>query len=134
MNDCIFCQVIQGKEDAKIIYEDKNVLCFFPKQMEVYGHTLIIPKQHFPNIYEIPSELLSSLIETIQLLAKEYKNKIGATGINILHASGKDAQQSVFHFHFHMFPRFKDDGLDTWPKLASTVFDVEEIFKKLNGI
>ncbi len=51
--------------------------------------------------------------------------------MNVLHASGKDGQQSVFHFHFHLFPRFKDDGLDTWPQLPKKDFDADEMWQKL---
>jgi len=67
----------------------------------------------------------------VQLLTKKYRAKIGASGMNILHASGKDSQQSVPHFHFHIFPRFKDDGLDTWPKMEKKDFNAEEIWEKL---
>jgi histidine triad (HIT) family protein len=131
MNDCIFCQIVRGKESAKIVYENENVICFLPKKIEVYGHTLIVPKQHFQDLYDIPQNLLCRLTEVVQLLTKEYKAKIDSTGMNVLHASGKDGQQSVSHFHFHLFPRFKNDGLDTWPNLAKKDFDADEIWQKL---
>lgn len=131
MDNCIFCQIVHGEKPTKIIYENENALCFLPKEIEVYGHTLIVSKQHFHDLYEIPQDILCKLIEVVQLLTKEYKTKIGATGMNVLHASGKDGQQSVPHFHFHLFPRFKDDGLDTWPNLAKKDFNAEEIWQKL---
>lgn len=131
MDNCIFCQIVRGEKLARIIYENENALCFLPKEIEVYGHTLIVPKQHFQDIYDIPQDLLCRLAEIVQLLAKEYKSKIGSTGVNILHASGEDGQQSVPHFHFHLFPRFKDDGLDTWSNLAKKEFDADEIWQKL---
>ncbi len=131
MRNCIFCQIVRREKPAKVVYKNENALCFLPKKIEVYGHTLIVPRQHFQNLYDLPKDLLSELTEVVQLLTKEYKTKIGATGMNILHASGKDGQQSVSHFHFHLFPRFKDDGLDTWPNLAKKDFDAEKIWKKL---
>jgi len=131
MNDCIFCQIVRGEKPSKIIYENENAICFLPKEIEVYGHTLVVPKQHFQDLYDIPQDLLCKLTEVIQFLTKEYKTKIGATGMNVLHASGQDDQQSVPHFHFHLFPRFKDDGLDTWPNLAKKDFNVEEIWQEL---
>lgn len=131
MNDCVFCKIVKREEPARIIYENEEVICFLPKTIQVYGHTLVVPKQHFQDLYDIPSELLGKLIKVVQLLTKEYKTKIGATGMNVLHASGKDGQQSIFHFHFHLFPRFKDDGLDTWPSLPKKDFDADEIWKRL---
>ena len=133
MDNCIFCQIVQGKKPAKIIYENENALCFLPREIEVYGHTLIVSKRHYQDLYDIPQDLLGKLTEVLQLLTKEYKTKIGTTGANVLHASGKDSQQSVPHFHFHLFPRFKDDGLDMWPHLAKKDFNVDEIWQKLKA-
>lgn len=131
MNDCIFCQIVNRKAPAKIIYENENVICFLPKKVEVYGHTLVVPKKHYADLYDIPANVLCELTKVAQKLTLEYKRKINATGMNFMHASGKDGQQSVFHFHFHLLPRFKDDGLDTWPNLAKKDFDSEEILEKL---
>ncbi len=131
MNDCVFCKIVRREEPAKIIYENEDVICFLPKTIQVYGHTLVVPKKHFQDLYDIPENLLCELIKIVQFLTKEYKTKIGAIGMNVLHASGKDGQQSVFHFHFHLFPRFKDDGLDTWPQLPKKDFDADEMWQKL---
>ena len=114
-----------------VVYETDKVLCFLPKKIEVYGHTLIIPKKHFADIYDISEEILSELATVSKKLAIAYKEKIGATGINLVHASGRDGEQSVFHFHFHLLPRFQNDGLKTWPQLPKTEVDAEELFKKL---
>ena len=131
MNDCIFCQIVDGKAPAKIIHENENVICFLPKKVEVYGHTLVVPKKHFVDLYDIPSDILADLVKVAQKLTLEYKQKIGATGMNLMHASGKDGQQSVFHFHFHLLPRFKNDGLDTWPNLAKIEVDRDDLLEKL---
>ncbi len=131
MNNCIFCQIVDKKAPAKIIYENENVICFLTKKVEVYGHTLIVPKKHYVDLYDIPVDILCELIKVAQKLTHEYKQKIGATGMNLLHANGKDGQQSVFHFHFHLFPRFKNDGLDTWPNLVKIKVDIDELWNKL---
>lgn len=131
MSDCIFCQIVGKKAPAKIIYENKSVICFLPKKIEVYGHTLVAPKKHYVSLYDIPADILCDLVKVAQKLTLEYKQKINATGMNLMHASGKDGQQSVFHFHFHLLPRFKDDGLDTWPNLAKKEFNREEIWNRL---
>jgi histidine triad (HIT) family protein len=132
MKNCKFCQIVNRKMPAQIIYENENVICLLPKEIEVYGHTLVIPKKHYVDLYDIPTDILCDLIKAAQKLTIEYKKKINATGMNLMHASGKDGQQSVFHFHFHLLPRFKDDGLNTWPSLAKIEIDPNELFEKLS--
>ncbi|MFH1207859.1 MAG: HIT family protein [Patescibacteria group bacterium] len=134
MNRCIFCQISNKKAPAKIIFENENVICLLPKEIEVYGHTLVIPKKHYADLYDIPTDTLCDLVKAVQKLTIEYKKKINATGMNLLHASGKDGQQSVPHFHFHLFPRFKGDGLDTWPNLAKIEVDIEKLYNKLRAV
>ena len=131
MNDCIFCQIVNRKAPVKIIYENENVICFLPKKVEVYGHTLVVPKKHYADLYDVPAKILCDLVGVAQKLTLEYKQKINATGMNLMHASGKDGQQSVFHFHFHLLPRFKDDGLNTWPNLTEIKVDIDELWEKL---
>ncbi len=131
MENCIFCKIVKKEAPADIIYEDDDVICFLPKDIEIYGHTLVVPKKHYVNLYDIPADVLSRVMEVARRLTSEYKKKIGATGMNLLHASGAEAHQSVFHFHLHLFPRFKDDGLNTWPKLEKIEIDRKELWQKL---
>ena len=131
MINCIFCKIINKKEPAKIIYEDKDVICFLPNKVEVYGHTLIAPKKHYVDLYDISEDILSKLVRVAKKLTLSYQKKINATGANLMHASGIDGEQSVFHFHFHLLPRFKNDGLSTWPKLPKIKIDRDDLLKKL---
>lgn len=132
MSDCIFCKIINKELPAHIVYEDNDVLAILPKDMEIYGHTLVIPKRHFENIYDIDESILKNIIVAVKNLSIKYTAKIWSTGINILHASWKDAQQSVFHFHFHIFPRFNGDSLDTWPKLPPIEIDKDQFLKRIS--
>jgi len=132
MKNCIFCKIIKEKKLASIIYENDKVICFLPKKLEVYGHTLIVPKKHYTDLYNMPEDILCDLIKVTKKLTLFYKKKINATGMNLMHASGVDGQQSVFHFHFHLLPRFKNDNLDTWPNLPKIKIDKNELFKKLS--
>ncbi len=131
MENCVFCKIIKRELPSRVVYETDDVICFLPKEVEVYGHTLIVPKKHFADLYDIPEQLLEKLTNASKKLAITYKEKIKATGANLMHASGKDGEQSVFHFHFHLLPRFKDDGLKTWPQLAKIKIDADELFEKL---
>ena len=78
---------------------------------------LIIPKKHYENIFDIPEKDLKNLMGTIKKISNKLKDNWNVQGINILHASGKAAQQSVLHFHIHLIPRFENDGVEAWPKL-----------------
>lgn len=130
MSLCIFCEIAKKKAPASIIYESETIICFLPKNMETYGHTIIAPKEHYFNIYDIPAETLSDLSVVAKNLSVHYRKTINATGINILHASGESGQQSVFHFHLHLFPRFDDDKIDAWPKLPKANFVHKEFLER----
>ena len=129
--ECAFCKIYNQKLPAKIIYQDNILSCFLPRNMEVYGDLLVIPNKHFENIFDIPEEELTHIIKFTKKISLHLKECLGATGINILHASGKSAQQSVPHFHIHIFPRFDNDSLDTWPKLEKKEYDKDEILTKI---
>ena len=116
---------------ARIIYENRKVISFFPKKLEVYGHTLIAPKEHYADLYDIPEGILCELIKVSKKITLAYKEKINASGMNLMHASGIDGQQSVFHFHIHLLPRFKEDKLNTWPSLPKIEIDEDELFQRL---
>ena len=117
MADCTFCNIIDGKEEALILHEDDRVISFVPQRPHVTGHALVVPKAHHADIFAIPEDLLAAVIASCKMHALSWREQVGATGINLLHASGPDAEQSVFHFHFHLFPRFAGDGLKAWPDL-----------------
>lgn len=114
MNDCVFCKIINKELPAAILFENEEFLAFSPIDQVSKGHTLLIPKKHQENIFDINTDSFERLAGVTQELSRELVQIHGATGINLLHASGKDAQQSVLHFHMHIVPRYKDDGLDLW--------------------
>jgi len=114
--DCIFCKIIEKKIKTNILFENKMCLVFPPINPVTKGHVLIIPKKHYKDIFDIDEKYLVSLIDIAKTIAIDFKKDLIITGINILHASGEDAQQSIPHFHFHLVPRRHNDGLDLWFK------------------
>jgi len=132
--ECIFCKIINGELPSKKVYENDKVLAFLPKESISKAHMLIIPKKHFESIYDIEEEELKEIIITVKKIARALKLSIGASGINILHASGKDAQQSIFHFHMHLIPRYENDKLDTWPKSKYKENDSKNLLIKIGKI
>lgn len=134
MHDCVFCKIYKNEIPSHRIYKDEVISCFLPKDLEAYGHLLIVPNNHYENIFDIPENELSHIIKFAKKMALEVKEKLGATGVNIVHSSGADAEQTVFHFHIHILPRFKDDGINLWPQNEKPEFNKEEILQKLSCI
>jgi histidine triad (HIT) family protein len=130
MKDCIFCKIINGELESKKVYEDDFVLAFANINPVSPGHTLVVPKEHCENILDISKESLEKVIEVSRELSKKLKADLSASGINVLHAAGKDAQQSVFHFHIHLVPRYPDDTLDLWFKEGIEKKIDKDIFEK----
>jgi histidine triad (HIT) family protein len=131
VRDCIFCRIVAERATAAIVHESAAVVCFLPREAEVYGHTLVATRAHYDDLYDLPTPLLGELMAAIQHLSRVYRERSGATGVNLLHASGRDAQQSVLHFHIHLLPRFPGDGVDAWPALAKVRFDRQEFLARL---
>lgn len=114
MRDCIFCKIAGKEVESKIIFETDNCMTILPINPVNAGHALVISKSHFENVSDASDEVLAEIIITVKKIGEIAKKELGATGYNILNASGKDAQQSVPHLHFHLVPRFPDDKLDLW--------------------
>ena len=113
MAKCVFCDIIRGKAPAQIIYEDGVSFAFAPRFPISAGHTLIVPKAHAADLFDIAPDALVAVILATQRIARALL-ECGAEGVNLLHASRLAAQQSVFHFHIHLVPRYAGDGLDLW--------------------
>jgi histidine triad (HIT) family protein len=111
-DNCIFCEIVKGISPSTKIYEDEHVLAFLDINPVTKNHTLIIPKNHYVNLYDIPENELIHLLVVAKRITLQFQNDCGVQGVNILHASGMEAQQSVFHFHLHLVPRKQGDGLD----------------------
>ena len=114
--ECVFCRIVKGIEPSWTVYEDDLVKAFLDINPASEGHTLIVPKEHYETIYTIPDRELKRIIVVAKKLAKVYRKALRVNAINILHASGREAQQDVFHFHIHLVPRRKNDGLNLWYK------------------
>lgn len=110
MNNCIFCKIVKGEAKSWTVYEDENTYAFFDIHPVSKYHTLVIPKKHYTNIFDIPEKEISAIISTVRKIAKLYEEKLGIRNIQIISNSGAEAQQEVFHLHFHIIPRKKGDG------------------------
>ena len=134
MSDCIFCKIISGEIPSATIYEDeefKVILDRFPSSL---GHTLIIPKKHIENIFEMPVQKGGKLFELAIKIAPIIKKELNCDGINILQNNGVAAGQSVNHFHLHIIPRYENDGvLSSWEAQNPTDEEMETMKNKLSN-
>jgi len=107
--ECIFCNIIGKKSEAEILFEDDNIIAFLDIAPVNYGHTLVIPKKHYDNFLTIPAAELEQLMKATQFISGAVKRSMNADGFNVISNNGDSAGQSVYHFHFHIIPRFKSD-------------------------
>ncbi|WP_393972005.1 HIT family protein [Oxyplasma meridianum] len=114
MDPCVFCRIVQRVEPAFTVYEDKHVMAFLDNNPFSVGHTLVIPKRHFINMFDMDEDTLCEVIAVVHTLVKRYEKKMGMSGVDILNLNGSDGQQTVYHFHMHIIPRTKDDHLVPW--------------------
>ena len=110
MEDCIFCKLANGVFETNTLYEDDDFRIILDAGPATKGHALILPKAHYANIYEIPADLLAKATVLAKEQAEHMTKVLGADGFNIVQNNGETAGQTVFHFHIHLIPRFKDDG------------------------
>jgi histidine triad (HIT) family protein len=108
---CPFCRIAAGKAAASIIYEDATLLAFMDLNPASIGHTLLVPREHWENLYEVPENVLSDLFSVVKRVSAAVKKTVGAEGISILQLNGRAAGQMVMHFHVHVIPRFREDAI-----------------------
>lgn len=107
--DCIFCKIINGELPSAKVYEDDKVYAFLDISQVTKGHTLVIPKTHTKNIYETPSDVASEVFARVPKIANAIKKVYKPIGMNLLNNNEAPADQTVFHLHIHLIPRYGDD-------------------------
>ncbi|PKR78278.1 HIT family protein [Halalkalibacillus sediminis] len=111
MSDCVFCKILDGEIPSAKVYEDEHVYAFLDISQVTEGHTLVIPKKHCKDVFETDEETASNLFSAIPKIANAIKEAYQPQGMNILNNNGSFADQSVFHLHLHLLPRYdENDG------------------------
>jgi histidine triad (HIT) family protein len=131
MSDCLFCKIANKEHPSTIIYEDDEFLAFLDLYPINPGHTLVIPKKHCQDFLDFPKAEETDLMEFMKKVARAVKKGTHADGFNIGLNSGKAAGQAIFHAHFHIIPRFDNDGLSSWPNKEYKEGQMEEIAKRI---
>jgi len=110
-DDCIFCQIVAGEGPATIVDSDERTVAFMDINPATRGHALVVPRAHYADLAEIPEDELATCVQAARRLAERAVERLGADGVNLLNAQGRAAWQTVFHFHFHVIPRYEGDPL-----------------------
>ncbi|MGN0156777.1 MAG: HIT family protein [Lachnospiraceae bacterium] len=127
-DDCIFCKIANGEIPSKTIYEDEEFRVILDLGPATKGHALILPKEHFQNIYEIPEETAAKAMILAKKMATLITEKLHADGFNIVQNNNEVAGQTVFHFHMHLIPRYEGDGQNiNWIPGEPTQEELEKI-------
>lgn len=114
MNNCLFCKIVAHEIPATFIYEDEVCVGFLDIQPVNKGHVLIVPKKHSQGSHDADPEILAHLILVMQKTAKAILQATGNPAYNLFQNNGTEAGQAIPHLHFHVIPRFADDGIEQW--------------------
>ena len=107
---CIFCKIANGEIPSRTIYEDEQFRVFLDLSPAAKGHALIVPKEHYANLYELPEELAADAMCLAKKEMALMTKKLSCDGFQLVQNNGETAGQTVFHFHLHLIPRYKNDG------------------------
>ena len=129
--NCIFCKIANGEIPSATLYEDEDFCVILDLGPATKGHALILPKNHFANLFEIPEDIEAKAFVLAQKMATKMKKVFDCDGFNIVQNNGTTAGQTVFHFHIHLIPRYDKDGAGvSWKPGTLTDEAREEILQK----
>ena len=130
-DNCIFCRIANGEIPSATLYEDEDFRVILDLGPATKGHALILPKNHFANLFEIPEDIEAKAFVLAQKMATKMKKVFDCDGFNIVQNNGTTAGQTVFHFHIHLIPRYDKDGAGvSWKPGTLTDEAREEILQK----
>ncbi|MCR5012941.1 MAG: HIT family protein [Lachnospiraceae bacterium] len=133
-NDCIFCKIANGEIPSKTVYEDENFRVILDLGPATKGHALILPKEHYANLFELPEDTAAAAMKVAKKLSSQMVENLGADGLNLVQNNGEVAGQTVKHFHLHLIPRYRGDGQNIlWNPGKMSEEELEDIRKQIVG-
>lgn len=128
--NCIFCKIANGEIPSTTLYEDEDFRVILDLGPATRGHALLLPKEHYQDLFALDDETASKVLVTAKKVAGKIKKAMDADGFNLVQNNGEAAGQTVFHFHMHMIPRYKDDNAGIlWTPGETTPEDMAEVKK-----
>lgn len=132
--NCIFCKIANGEIPSTTLYEDEDFRVILDLGPATRGHALLLPKNHFANLFELDDETAQKAILVAKKIAGKMKDALGADGFNLVQNNGEAAGQTVFHFHMHLIPRYKNDNAGIlWEPGETTPEDMAEVKRLVDG-
>lgn len=132
--NCIFCKIANGEIPSKTLYEDDKFRVILDLGPASKGHALILPKEHYADLYELPEETAGEVMKLAKKMAEQMTQRLGCEGFNLVQNNGELAGQTVFHFHMHLIPRYRDDGQKIgWKPQEATQEELETIRAQITG-
>ncbi len=133
-DNCIFCKIANGEIPSKTLFEDDEFRVILDLGPAAKGHALILPKNHYANLYELPEETASKVMLRAKKMAAQMTDNLECDGFNLVHNNGEVAGQTVFHFHMHLIPRYKNDNQTIgWKPGEPSQEELEEIRAQIVG-
>ena len=130
--DCIFCAIVAGDIPSAKVYEDEHVFAFMDIAPANPGHTLVIPKQHYRNIFDMPAEVGSQIMQAAVPLVTAIRSALKPDGFNLFQANEAAGFQTVFHFHLHLIPRWEGDSIGSpWRPREGDPEEIGDIATKI---
>ena len=132
--NCIFCKIANGEIPAATLYEDEEFRVILDLNPAAKGHALVLPKDHYANLFEIPADVLGKAAGVAKKVGTRLYEGLHADGFNLVQNNGESAGQTVFHFHMHLIPRYSDDGQDiNWKPGKPTQEELKETADIIRG-
>lgn len=132
--NCIFCKIANGEIPSTTLYEDEDFRVILDLDPATRGHALLLPKNHFANLFELDDETAQKAILVAKKMAGKMKDALGADGFNLVQNNGEAAGQTVFHFHMHLIPRYENDNAGIlWEPGETTPEDMAEVKRLVDG-
>lgn len=133
-SNCIFCKIANGEIPSTTLYEDEDFRVILDLGPATRGHALLLPKNHFANLFELDDETAQKAILVAKKMAGKMKAALGADGFNLVQNNGEAAGQTVFHFHMHLIPRYENDNAGIlWEPGETTPEDMAEVKRLVDG-
>ena len=134
MDNCIFCKIANGEIPSNTIYEDDKFRVILDNGPATKGHALVLPKEHYANLFEMPEDLLADASRVAKKVASNIKDKLSCDGLNLVQNNGETAGQTVMHFHLHIIPRYENDGQHIlWNPTSPSAEELVEVKNTIVG-